>query len=211
MSVNRVFILGRCGRDVELRHTTSGTAVANVSVATSRTWKNREGEREEETQWHSVVLYDRLAEIASEYLSKGSQVYIEGRLKTRTYTDKDGADRSVTEIIAESLQLLGGRADGAGDGSGAAGRQQTSAPQRSSGQGASSAGKASAGRPPQGAQRGNTGAPSQGGRSSARREVPAGDFDDPDDIPFLSRASVPLCADLDSPLSRAAKRSRQAR
>jgi single-strand DNA-binding protein len=211
MSVNRAIILGRVGRDVELRHTAAGIAVANVSVATSRTWKTKEGEKGEETQWHQVALYDRLAEIAAEFLAKGSQVYIEGRLKSRTYQDRDGVERSVTEIIAEALQLLGGRPDGAGHSEVGGQQRGGAAPQRSSGNAAARSHSAPAGRPAQGAERGNGQAQTQGGRSTARREVPAGAFDDPDDIPFLRRASDPLSAQLDSVRSGAAKRSRQAR
>lgn len=118
-SVNKVIILGNLGRDPEVRYTPSGAAVCNLRIATTRNWKNREsGERQEETEWHSVVLYDRQAEIAGEYLRKGRPVYIEGRLKTRKWQDKDGNDRYTTEIVAESMQLLGGR-EGGGMGGGA--------------------------------------------------------------------------------------------
>lgn len=118
-SVNKVIIIGNLGRDPEVRYTPSGAAVCNVSVATTRNWKSREGgERQEETEWHRVVFYDRLAEIAGEYLKKGRPVYVEGRLKTRKWQDKDGKDNYTTEIIAEQMQLLGGREDGAGGGGG---------------------------------------------------------------------------------------------
>ena len=111
-SVNRVILIGNLGREPETRHSPSGTAVCNVSIATTRKWKDKaSGEKREETDWHRVVFYDRLAEIAGEYLKKGNPVYVEGRLKTRKWTDKDGQDKYVTEIIAESLQLLGGRDD----------------------------------------------------------------------------------------------------
>jgi single-strand DNA-binding protein len=119
-SVNKVIIIGNLGRDPEVRFTPSGTSVCNVSVATTRNWKNREsGEKQEETEWHRVVFYDRLAEIAGEYLKKGRPVYVEGRLKTRKWQDKEGKDVYTTEIIAEQMQLLGGR-EGMGGG-GAAG------------------------------------------------------------------------------------------
>jgi single-strand DNA-binding protein len=112
-SVNKVIILGNLGRDPELRYTPSGSAVCNVSIATTRNWKSREGgERQEETEWHRVVFYDRLAEIAGEYLKKGRPVYVEGRLKTRKWQDKEGKDNYTTEIIAETMQLLGGRDGG---------------------------------------------------------------------------------------------------
>ena len=114
-SVNKVIILGNLGRDPELRYTPSGSAVCNVSIATTRNWKSREGgERQEETEWHRVVFYDRLAEIAGEYLKKGSPVYVEGRIRTRKWQDKDGQDRYTTEIMADNMQLLGSRG-GAGE------------------------------------------------------------------------------------------------
>lgn len=109
-SVNKVIILGNLGRDPEVRYTPNGAAVCNLRIATTRNWKSRDsGERQEETEWHSVVLYDRQAEVAGEYLKKGRPVYIEGRLKTRKWQDKDGQDRYTTEIVAESMQLLGGK------------------------------------------------------------------------------------------------------
>jgi single-strand DNA-binding protein len=118
-SVNKVIVLGNLGRDPELRYTPSGAAVCNVSIATTRNWKSKDsGERQEETEWHRVVFYDRLAEIAGEYLKKGRPVYVEGRLKTRKWQDKDGKDVYTTEIIAEQMQLLGGREEGGGGGGG---------------------------------------------------------------------------------------------
>ena len=109
-SINKVIIIGNLGRDPEVRYTPSGAAVCNLRIATTRNWKSRDsGERQEETEWHSVVLYDRQAEVAGEYLKKGRPVYIEGRLKTRKWQDKDGKDHYTTEIVAESMQLLGGR------------------------------------------------------------------------------------------------------
>jgi single-strand DNA-binding protein len=114
-SVNKVILIGNLGRDPEVRYTTNGSAVCSLRLATTRNWKNRDsGERQEETEWHSVVLYDRQAEIAGEYLKKGRPVYIEGRLKTRKWQDKDGNDRYTTEIVAETMQLLGGREGGGG-------------------------------------------------------------------------------------------------
>jgi single-strand DNA-binding protein len=109
-SVNKTIILGNVARDPEVRYTPNGSAVCSVSVATNRSWKNKEsGERQEETEWHRVVFYDRLAEIAGQYLKKGKPVYIEGRLKTRKWQDKEGVDKYTTEVIAEQMQLLGGR------------------------------------------------------------------------------------------------------
>jgi single-strand DNA-binding protein len=114
-SVNKVIIVGNLGKDPEVRYMPSGSAICNITVATSRQWKDKtSGERQEETEWHRVALFDRLAEIAGEYLKKGRPVYIEGRLKTRKYTDKDGVERYTTEIIAAEMQLLGGREGGGG-------------------------------------------------------------------------------------------------
>ncbi|MBK9136811.1 MAG: single-stranded DNA-binding protein [Betaproteobacteria bacterium] len=112
-SVNKVILIGNLGRDPEVRYMPSGSAICNLRVATTRNWKNRDsGERQEETEWHSVALFDRLAEIAGEYLKKGRPVYIEGRLKTRKWTDKEGQERYTTEIVADQMQLLGGREGG---------------------------------------------------------------------------------------------------
>ena len=112
-SVNKVHIIGNLARDAEVRYTPSGSAVCNVSVATSRQWKDKtSGEKVEEVEFHRVVFYDRLAEIAGEYLRKGRSVYIEGRLKTRKWADKDGIEKYTTEIIADQMQMLGGK-DGA--------------------------------------------------------------------------------------------------
>ena len=112
-SINRATIIGNVGRDPELRYSAAGAAVCNITIATSRQWKSKDsGEKVEETEWHRVVFYDRLAEIAGEYLKKGRSVYVEGRLKTRKWTDKDGVERYTTEIVAENMQMLGGRDDG---------------------------------------------------------------------------------------------------
>ncbi len=114
-SINKVIVIGNLGRDPEVRYTPSGAAVCNVSVATTRNWKDKtSGDKVEETEWHRVVFYDRLAEIAGEYLKKGRSVYVEGRLKTRKWQDKDGKDNYTTEIVAEQMQLLGGREGGGG-------------------------------------------------------------------------------------------------
>jgi single-strand DNA-binding protein len=114
-SVNKVILIGNLGRDPEVRYAPSGSAIANVTIATSRQWKNKDsGERQEETEWHRVVFYDRLAEIAGEYLKKGKSVYVEGRLKTRKWTDKDGVEKYTTEIIANEMTMLGGREGGGG-------------------------------------------------------------------------------------------------
>ena len=116
-SVNKVILVGNLGRDPEVRYTPDGSAICNVSIATTSTWKDKAtGERREDTEWHRVVFYNRLAEIAGEYLRKGKSVYVEGRLKTRKWQDKEtGADRYSTDIIADQMQMLGGR-DGGGEG-----------------------------------------------------------------------------------------------
>jgi single-strand DNA-binding protein len=113
-SVNKVILIGNLGRDPETRYMPNGEAVTNVTLATTDSWKDRTtGERQEKTEWHRVTFYRRLAEIAGEYLKKGAQVYVEGRLETRKWTDKEGKDRYTTEIIASEMKMLGSRA-GAG-------------------------------------------------------------------------------------------------
>jgi single-strand DNA-binding protein len=116
-SVNKVILIGNLGRDPETRYTTGGDAVTNLNIATTETWKDKSGEKQEKTEWHRVVLFGRQAEIAHEYLKKGRSVYIEGRLQTRKYTDKDGVEKYATEIVGDRMQLLGSR-DGGGGGSG---------------------------------------------------------------------------------------------
>jgi single-strand DNA-binding protein len=112
-SINKVIVIGNLGKDPEIRYTPSGSAVCNITVATSRTWKDKtSGEKQEEVEWHRIVFFDRMAEIAGEYLKKGRPVYVEGRLKTRKWTDKDGVEKYTTEIMAENMQLLGGRDEG---------------------------------------------------------------------------------------------------
>ncbi len=129
-SINKVILIGNLGRDPELRYTPSGSAVCNVSIATTRNWKSKDsGERVEETEWHRVVFYDRLAEIAGEYLKKGRPVYVEGRLKTRKWQDKEGKDNYTTEIVAEQMQMLGGR-EGGGMGGGGMGDEEGYTPAR---------------------------------------------------------------------------------
>lgn len=115
-SVNKVILVGNLGRDPETRVFPDGGTICNVTIATSRQWKDKtSGEKQEETEWHRVVFRDRLAEIAGEYLRKGRSVYVEGRLKTRKYTDKDGVEKYATEVVATEMQLLGSR-EGMGEG-----------------------------------------------------------------------------------------------
>ncbi|WP_341667386.1 single-stranded DNA-binding protein [Alcaligenes sp. SDU_A2] len=119
-SVNKVILIGNLGRDPEVRYSAEGSAICNISIATTSQWKDRNsGERREETEWHRVVFYNRLAEIAGEYLKKGRSVYVEGRLRTRKWTGQDGQERFTTEVIAEQMQMLGGR-DGGGESYGSA-------------------------------------------------------------------------------------------
>ena len=121
-SVNKVILIGNLGRDPEVRYTPSGGAVCNIGLATTRSWKSKEsGDKVEDTEWHRVVFYDRLAEIAGEYLKKGRSVYVEGRLKTRKWQDKDGVEKYTTEVIAEEMKMLGGREGQGGEEGGGGG------------------------------------------------------------------------------------------
>lgn len=115
--LNKVQLIGRLGRDPDIRYTQDGACVANLAVATSESYKDKEsGERKENTEWHRVVLFRRIAEIAGEYLKKGSQVYLEGRLRTRKWQNKEGHDQYTTEIVGTELKMLGSRSDSAGSG-----------------------------------------------------------------------------------------------
>ena len=113
-SVNKVILVGNLGRDPETRYLPSGDAVANISIATSEKWKDKSGETQEHTEWHRVAFFGKLAEIAGEYLKKGSSVYVEGRIRTRKWQDKEGQDKYSTEIVADRMQMLGGRGGGSG-------------------------------------------------------------------------------------------------
>ena len=110
-TLNKVMLIGRLGSDPELRYTPSGLAVAKFSIATNMVWKDQQGNQQEKTQWHRIVAWRRLAEIAGEYLKKGRSVYVEGRLETRSYVDKDNQTRYITEVIADTIQMLGARTD----------------------------------------------------------------------------------------------------
>ncbi|MDH3431158.1 MAG: single-stranded DNA-binding protein [Gammaproteobacteria bacterium] len=124
--INKVIIVGNLGSDPETRYMPSGSAVTNLTVATNESWKDKQtGEQKDRTEWHKVAMFNRLAEVAAEYLRKGSQVYIEGKLRTRKWQDKNGQDRWTTEIIADEMQMLGGRGGG---GSAAMGSSQDSGP-----------------------------------------------------------------------------------
>jgi single-strand DNA-binding protein len=118
--VNKVILVGNLGKDPETRYMPSGSAVTNLTLATSESWKDKQsGEAQERTEWHKVAMFGRLAEIAAEYLRKGSQVYIEGKLRTRKWQDKEGKDRWTTEIVADEMQMLGSKGGGAGASAGA--------------------------------------------------------------------------------------------
>ncbi len=175
-SVNKVILIGNCGRDPEVRYMPSGQAVANVSIATSSRRKDRNsGEMIEDTQWHRVTFYERLAEIAGEYVKKGRPIYVEGRLKYGKYTDQSGVEKNTVDIIATELQLLGGR-EGMGEGGGMSGGGQ-GMPQGGSQGGGSYGGGAPRAQAP--AQRAPAPAPQPMARPAATG------FDDmDDDIPF---------------------------
>jgi single-strand DNA-binding protein len=167
--VNKVIIVGNLGADPETRAMPSGTTVANLRIATTENWKDRQsGEQQERTEWHRVALFGRLAEVAAEYLRKGSQVYIEGSLRTRKWQDKQGNERYTTEIVGNDMQMLGSRGGGGGGGGG----------ERSYGGGGGGGSRDSG--PPRDAEYGEPSTPSSGGGggSGSRGE----DFDD--DIPF---------------------------
>ncbi len=167
--INKVILVGNLGNDPEVRYAQSGGAITTISVATSESWKDKNGEQQERTEWHRVKAFGRLAEIMGEYLKKGRQVYIEGSLRTEKYTDKNGVEKYSTDIIADEMQMLGGVGEGGGGGGG--GGQRERAPRASGGGG----GERSAPRT------GNGDAP-RGGGSAPSRPGPD-DFPD-DDIPF---------------------------
>lgn len=178
--VNKVIIVGNLGADPETNYTGSGTAITTIRVATSEKWKDKEGEEQERTEWHRIKFFGRLAEVAGEYLTKGRQVYVEGKLQTDKYTDKDGVERYTTNIIANEMQMLGG----GGDRDGGQQREQRSEGQQSRG---------NAQRQQQASQSGQRGGNSsaqerarQAREAGAQERPPAqqqAGFDD-DDIPF---------------------------
>ena len=168
--INKVILVGNLGQDPEVRYTANGAAVANITVATSEQWTDKQsGQKQEKTEWHRVVLFGRLGEIAGEYLRKGSQVYLEGKLQTRKWQDQNGQDRYTTEIVANEMQMLGGRGGAGGGAADYNGGQNQNQDQNFGG-----------GRP--------AAAPQGGGRQApAPQQQPAGggNFDDfDDDIPF---------------------------
>ena len=122
--VNKVILVGNLGNDPEVRYMPNGNAVANLSLATSESWKDQQGQVQERTEWHRLTMYRRLAEIAGEYLKKGSQIYVEGKLQTRKWQDQQGQDKYTTEIIVDQMQMLGGRGGDGGGGNGGYQRPQ---------------------------------------------------------------------------------------
>jgi single-strand DNA-binding protein len=182
MSVNKVILVGRLGQNPEVKYTPSGAAVANFSIATSESWSDKSGQKQEKTEWHRIVVWSKLAELCGQYLQKGRQVYVEGRLQTREYQDKSGVMKSITEIRADAIQFLG---TGAGTGAGA-GASTGYSPSNQMGSGASFGGGQ--------AHNGNTfGGPSMGhsmGNAGNQSEPANFSFSAPepsfteDDIPF---------------------------
>ena len=163
--INKVIIVGNLGNDPEVRYANNGSAIANLSVATSESWKDKNtGEQVEKTEWHRIVMFNRLGEIAGEYLRKGSKVYIEGKLQTRKWQDQSGNDKYTTEIVASEMQMLDSRGDNAGQGGGGGFQPRQQAPQQAGGQQFGG---------------GQQNAPQQ---QQAAQPAPANDFDD--DIPF---------------------------
>lgn len=154
-SINKVMLIGNLGRDPEIRYGADGSAITNITVATTDTWKDKGGDKQERTEWHRVVFFNRLAEIAGEYLKKGSSVYVEGRLQTRKWQDKEGNERYTTEIVANEMKMLGSR----------------------------SSGTASFDAPPESGERNSS--PPRGGQASGGAKKGGSGFDDfEDDIPF---------------------------
>ena len=135
MSVNKVILVGNLGKDPELRYTPSGTAVATFSLATTERYKDRDGNRQDKTEWHNIVAWRQLAEICGKYLHKGKQIYVEGKIQTRSYDDRDGNKRYITEIVMDQMQMLGSRDDSQGGGSGYGGGGQSYNQGSSAGQG----------------------------------------------------------------------------
>jgi single-strand DNA-binding protein len=177
-SVNRVIIIGNLGREPETRYMPNGEAVTNIAVATTESWKDKSsGEKKEVTEWHRITFYRKLAEIAGQYLKKGSQIYVEGRLQTRKWQDKDGADRYTTEIIADTMQMLGNRNGGGG----------TADHHGNDDHGHSQHAPAPAAAPAP--QRNQGGGGGQSTRAAMRSAPNFSDMEN-DDIPFLTDASV---------------------
>jgi single-strand DNA-binding protein len=179
--INKVILVGNLGNDPEVRYAQSGSAITTISVATSESWKDKDGNQQERTEWHRVKAFGRLAEIMGEYLKKGRQVYIEGSLRTEKYTDKNGVEKYSTDIIADEMQMLGGVGEGGGGGGGAqrGGGERSERPARPSGGGGDRGGPRGGGGGGGGGDYGSR----SGGGSSAPPASRTDDFPD-DDIPF---------------------------
>jgi single-strand DNA-binding protein len=188
--VNKVILVGNLGNDPEVRYMPNGNAVANLSIATSESWKDQQGQLQEKTEWHKVTMYRRLAEIAGEYLKKGSQIYLEGKLQTRKWQDQQGNDRYTTEVIADQLQMLGGRNESGGggqSGGGQGGYQQSPQGSQNNQGSQNSQGGYQQGGGGQSNQGGGYNKPSQQSPQQAPQKTPPmaePDFDFDDDIPF---------------------------
>ncbi|AEP28484.1 single-stranded DNA-binding protein [Brumicola nitratireducens] len=182
--VNKVILVGNLGNDPEVRYMPNGNAVANLSIATSESWKDQQGQLQEKTEWHKVTMYRRLAEIAGEYLKKGSQIYLEGKLQTRKWQDQQGNDRYTTEVIADQLQMLGGRNEsGGGQGGGGQGGGYQQSPQGGqNNQGGYQQGGGQQGGGYKPAQQSPQKSPQQAPQKAPPMAEPDFDFDD--DIPF---------------------------
>jgi single-strand DNA-binding protein len=157
--VNKAILIGNLGADPEVRFTPGGQAVANFRIATSESWTDKSGQKQERTEWHRIVVWGKVAELCGEYLAKGRQVYVEGRLQTREWTDKEGKKNYTTEVVANHVVFLGGRGEGAGRGKGPA----------------AGAGREEFGPPPPGMEEGPSGGPPQGGGAGSGSD---------EDIPF---------------------------
>ncbi len=140
MSVNKVILVGRLGKDPELRYTPAGTAVVTFTMATTENFKDRDGNRQEKTEWHNIVAWRQLAEICGKFLHKGKQVYIEGKIQTRSYDDRDGNKRYITEVVADQMQMLGSRDDSQGGGGYGGQQDRGTSPSQRSGQQSSDSG-----------------------------------------------------------------------
>jgi single-strand DNA-binding protein len=188
--INKVILVGNLGNDPEVRYMPNGNAVANLSIATSESWKDQQGQLQEKTEWHKVTMYRRLAEIAGEYLKKGSQIYLEGKLQTRKWQDQQGNDRYTTEVIADQLQMLGGRNESGGggqSGGGQGGYQQSPQGSQNNQGSQNSQGGYQQGGGGQSNQGGGYNKPSQQSPQQAPQKTPPmaePDFDFDDDIPF---------------------------
>jgi len=187
--INKVILVGNLGNDPEVRYSQSGSALTTISVATSESWKDKDGNMQERTEWHRVKFFGRLAEIAGEYLKKGRQVYIEGRLRTEKYTDKAGVEKYSTDIIADEMQMLGGNPGMGGEGGG----ERAERPARSGGGGGygggggRGAGGGGGGGGYGGARGGSGGGSGGGGYGNRGGSAPPAQSNDPfpdDDIPF---------------------------